>query len=157
MKSGFYMYLSSADSSTTHPSNVWHDFICEFNPEIVLENNCPHGLRPHSWSVALLELSLLDQSKPVLSLPESIVVLSDLVSESYIKARRLSILRTLTGGSEVGATLAQPYYIDVDRVNFNSIHISILQRELTTLTPQIGWPVDDKKAVLRCTLHFQRT
>ena len=150
------MYLSSNDSSAVHTSNVWHDFTCEFNPEIVLEHSCPYALRPHSWSVALLDLSILDRAKPVETLPESVAIITDVVGSSYINSTRMPILRTLTGGSEVGATLAQPYYIDVERLNFNTISLRILSRELTALSDKVGWPSDTSDATLRCTLHFQR-
>ena len=156
MKHGFYMYLSSDDSSEIHTNNTWHNFTCEFNPEIVLENNCPYGLRPYSWSVALLDLSILDRSKPIQTLPESIAILTDIAAGSYINSTCMPILRTLAGGLEVSTSLAQPYYIDVSRVNFNTIHIEVLRRELSALSDDVDWPKSDSNTTLRCTLHFQK-
>ncbi len=157
MGGSFYMYLDSLDSLSTRPNNSWRDFTCDFIPEIVLEENCPFGLRLCNWSFALVEMSIADEKKDSLfslTLPDSVAILCDLARDSHIKSVARPILRTISASLEVSATLGQTFYVDVIRHRFTSINIKILNRDLTPITLESGWPSD--KAQTRCTLHFIR-
>ena len=153
MKQSFYMYLSSADSILAHVNNSWREFVCEFNPELILESACPYGLRSASWSVSLLDLSIsnLDTAD---GLPESVVLLCDIAGPSYINGVKSPVLRSLPGAIEASVTLAQPYYIGVEQDHFNSLTIRCLTRDLDKLK-HADWPAD-LGTVLQCTLHFLR-
>ena len=148
------MYLDSSDSLSTRPQNTWYDFICDFTPEIVLEDNCPFGLRACNWSFALVELSIVKGADKRLTLPKSIAIQCDLARESHIKAVSRPILRTIPATTDVSASLGQTFYVDVIRHRFTSIAIKLLERDLTPIALNEAWPTKDSH--LRCTLHFVR-
>ena len=147
------MYLSSEDSKKAHVNNSWDSFVCEFNPEITLESDCPYGLRSSSWTVSLLDLSI-DTLNTANGLPAPVVLLCDIVAGSYINQVKLPILRTLPSGVETSVSLAQPYYIDVEQEHFNALTIKCLTRDLKKIVGK-DWPAAIG-TTLKCTLHFLR-
>lgn len=149
---GFYLYLSSTDSANIYKSNNYKEFCVEFDHQIVLEQSCGFGFEKQ-WQVALTELSI-DFDNPDQTLPEGLVVLTELCEPSYINGTRLSILRTIASSSETRASLYNTYYVGVVVSSFNRIRIELKNRDLKDLKLSNGWP---DKAVLQCTLHFAKS
>ena len=155
---GFYMFLTSSDSKTLFPLNNYDDFTIEFDRAIELSETCGFGYT-QTWRFALTEISLETESgKERRSLPESVVVLSDLCATSYIHATEAPVLRTVGAKGELGAGLGQIYYIGVNKSAFNRLRIQIKDRDLKSLSKSDSndrlWP---EKAILKCTLHFIRS
>lgn len=149
--SGFYMFLSSEDSVNLFPNNTFSDFWTEFDHEIVLDEQCGYGLR-QQWSFALTEV-FIDFLPDQQTLPEPVVILCDLCSQSYLNGSQVQVLRTLSGAGEVGTSLGLTHYIGVNKLRFNKIRIQVVTRDLKPLSVTSGWP---SKGVLRCTLHFSK-
>ena len=108
--------------------------------------------------MALVEIGIetLDGS-PTPKVKEEVLALCDLVSPSYIKSTERRVLRPIPiANSAHFASLFQPYYITLDTNSFSSLRITLVDNNLNKLDSNEGWP-DDTKAVLSCTLHFQRT
>ena len=149
MSGGFYLYLSSKDSENIYKSNNYKDFYVEFDHQIVLEQSCGFGFE-RQWQVALTELSI-DFLNTDQTLPEGVVVLTELCEPSYINGTQLSILRTIASSAETNASLYNTYYVGVVVSSFNRIRIQLKNRDLKELQLEKGWP---QNAVLQCTLHF---
>lgn len=149
--SGFYLFLSSEDSSRTYPNNGYTDFIVEFDRQIILEDNCGLGWK-QEWSFALADISI-DFLNSSGTIPEPVVVICDLAIPSYIKATEAGVLRTIVGSAETGLSLYNTYYIGVNKASFNRIRIQLKSQSLEALNTKLGWP---SESVLKCTLHFQR-
>lgn len=152
------MHLSSDDSTSLYPHNTYDDFMVEFDRVIELEPSCGFGFT-QTWKFALTEISLETvNGKDRRSLPESVVVLTDLCATSYIEATEAPVLRTVGAKGELGVGLGQIYYISTNKRSFNKIRLQIKDRSLKPLSKGEGdaklWPL---KGVLKCTLHFTRT
>lgn len=159
MSDGFYLFLSSTDSSNIYPHNSYKDFWIEFDHTIELEQSCGFGFS-QQWRVALTELTIdlkaPDQTtddKEEQTLPEEIVVLTDLCEPSCIHGTKASILRNISTSSEIGGSLYNTYYIGVVPKSFNRIRIELKNRQLEPLASNKGWT---KEGTLKCTLHFTR-
>ena len=85
------------------------------------------------------------------SLPESVLVLSDVASSSYIYNGYEPILRILPAGSELSTSLFQSYYISLNSSRFNRIRIYLRNSEGGQLDLD-KWKGRD--ICLKCTLHF---
>lgn len=158
--SGFYLFISSLDSKDIYPSNSYGDFWVEFDHIIVLEQSCGFGFS-QEWRVALTELSLhfktdgqRNDDSTEQTLPEEVVVLTDLCEPSCIHGTKASILRNIGSTPEVGGSLYNTYYIGVVPTSFNRIRIELRNRQLEPLAKTKNWPSD---GVMRCTLHFTRS
>ena len=149
--SGFYVFLCSEDSRHIFKSNNYKEFYCELDRHMVLEQSCGFGFQ-QEWRVALVELSI-QFDDPKQTLPETIIVLSDLCEPSVIKGSQINMLRTISPSSETSVSLFNTYYIGVTVQSFNRIGIKLRNRDLQELLPSKGWP---EKAVLRCCLHFTK-
>ena len=155
---GFYLFLSSQDSISLYPLNKYDDFTVEFDRPIELPETCGFGYT-QTWRFALTEISLETVGgKDRRSLPESVVVLTDLCATSYIHATEAPVLRTIGAKGELGSGLGQIYYIAVNKSSFNRLRIQIRDRELKPLVKNNQedklWP---ERGVLKCSLHFIRS
>lgn len=161
MTCGFYLFLSSTDSVNIHKHNNYKEFWVEFDEIVELEQSCGFGFS-QQWQVALTDLTIdwpSDDSNGSIgrvttqTIPEEVVVLTDLCEPSYIHGTKASILRNIGSGSEIGGSLYNTYYIGVVPISFNRIKIELRNRQLEPLTIAKGWPREGK---LKCTLHFNR-
>ena len=155
---GFYLHVSNTDSKKIHSRNRWVDFIVELDQQIVLsKQQGAYGFGySRSWSVALVDLTI-DQTFNETGeggLPESVVVLCDLVAQSYIGGTQQPLLRTISGGKHTSTSLFTPHYIAVTQSAFNRLRIQVKKLDLWDL--DLGAKsVWKEQAELRCTLHFQ--
>ena len=149
---GFYIYVSSKDSSTLFPKNRMDNFVIELDREIVLALNSSPRLS-EKFGVALTEINIkpTGSMRTRTALPESCVVLCVICETSYIKGTRLPVLRVLPSHlEEISGSLFQPYYIEVNTPSFKRLHFQLKTRELQPLNAA-KW---DLKSELVCTLHF---
>ena len=148
----FYVFLSSADSADRFPANTYDNFIVELDKEVRLEEHAGLGFSQR-WTVALTDLTLQATSSELLILPEGVIVGCDLIDPSYINGTEYSLLRTLPASDEICVSLHLPYYIGVNKLNFRRIRIELKDSQLGRLSAAKGWA---EKAIVKCTLHFQR-
>ena len=140
------MYLSSRDSLILYSNNQFDDFIVEL-PEMY------RFREGEKWSVALTDISISSES--MTSLPESIIVMSDIISDSLIQERYLPVLRPIPAHSkELITSLFHPHYILLTNLRISRIRIYCLSEKLTPLINSSLW---DRDAITRCTLHFKNT
>ena len=139
------MYLSSKDSLHLY-KNRFDDFTVEL-PEM-------YKFREgESWEVALSDISI--SSDIMTSLPESIIVLSDIISTSLLQERYLPVLRPIPAHSgELFTSLFQPHYIRLSNLRISRIRIYCLSEKLAPLINSSLW---DTQCVTKCTLHFKRS
>ena len=142
----FYMFLTSDDCKSLHPQNRFDDFITE----LPSEHRFGSG---GEWKVCLSELSL--ESDKITEMPESIIVQSDLVTDSYIQERRAPVLRVISSQSSgLSVSLYQSFYVGLAQYRVRSIRIRITNGRLGQLSAA-KW--DREGTVTSCTLHFTRT
>ena len=91
------------------------------------------------WTVALTELTLSPISDDQEALPESVIVGCDLAEPSYINGTGNSLLHTLAAAKEITASLYQPYYMDVSKLHFRQIQITLKDSKLGRLSAAKGW------------------
>ena len=139
------MYLRSADSLHLY-SNRFDDFIVEL-PEMYRFRD------GEQWAVALSDISI--SSRSMISLPESIIVMSDIVTDSLIQERYMPVLRIIPAHDrELFASLFQPQYISLSNLRISRIRIYCLTEDLSPLNTDSRW---DTSAVTKCTLHFRKS
>ena len=147
------MYLSSKDSKHLHSTNIFLNFLVEFDREIVLDDSCGFGWR-QEWSFALMDISA-DYPNTRRSLPESVPVLCDLATNSYINGNSVGVLRIIDSDGETTAgSLHNTYYIGVNKTRLKKIRIQLKNQHLEDLDISKGWSVDRE---LKCILHFQKS
>ena len=104
-----------------------------------------------TWAVAITDVSLngipLTQSAP-----ESVAILSDIFTSSYISNSVAPVLRILYTGAEPSTSTDQMYYIALAQSVFNQIRIYLRKPDLSHLDIA-KWP---QEGALQCTLHFQQ-
>lgn len=134
----FYILLSSEDSADNYPFNTPYDFIT-YLPETILL----HG----KWVCALTEITFPPISNTIPSL--SLYVNSDLCDTTIVGARKIPILRRITGTPDNfrQEIITNPMYIPLKSLSFNTIrvYISTNTGEAASLLSQ---PVT-------CTVHFK--
>ena len=152
----FYMFISSKDSIKLYKDNAYDDFYVQFDREIVLEQSCSLGYK-QSWQFALVELSVEFEGRRNNSLPDGVLILSDLAEPSYVNATELGVLRCIASKGEAGNSLGQIYYIGVNKTRFNCLRIQVKTRDLKALNKSSedknAWPAEGE---FRCVLHFTR-
>ena len=124
-----YIYLCSTDSAGTHPSNQPYDFTIDLPQTLRLEGK---------WECALMEIHFSKEN-----LHEDLLIMTDIVENSYIKDIQLPVLRVVQRSTVV----SNPYYFPVSRDTVS--HLQIYIRTDSMKVPSF----DDKP--LTCTLHFQ--
>lgn len=150
--SGFYLFLSSADSTRYHPTNTFYDFIVELGREYDLREE--QNFRRDKWSMALVEISL-ESDGLIQRLPEDVIVLCDLASPSFIQGTERSVLSLIQSMSDKQfASLHHPYYIGVNKLCFSRLRIELVGRSLKPLDLSKNWP--ESSARLTCIIHFQK-
>ena len=144
---GFYLYLNSSDSKTVRPNNTFHDFTIELPHERFFNLG--------QWTVALTEITLTGHKRGNRrnSLPEALVVLTDIAQDSYIREALAPVLRTIPSETDLNASLFQSYYVGVNALRFDKIRIFLKNSNLDSLELTKWGPI--KSIILRCTLHFQ--
>ena len=138
------MYLSSTDSRSLMPNNLFDDFTIELLREYVFTKQ--------QWVFALTEISVSGLEKSLRKLPESVTVLCNLANESYICEQLTPVLRSITAEADIGASLYQNHYISVNSLWFNKVRIYLRNQNLQVLDRKL-WA--GEKLTLKCTLHFQ--
>ena len=135
---GFYLYLSSQDSTTYFPSNTTGHFVVKL-PEVYK--------LPGHWEVALTEIHF-----PVVTdkTPGPFSVHSDICEETVTGGIKAPVLRKIfdTTTTSIEATFTQNYYIPVRSQELGSIRIFIKSDK--------GNTVSFKEGVLHCTLHIRK-
>lgn len=123
-----YFFISSDDSKDLYPGNTGNNFVIELPSVVKLEGD--------NWYCALTEIKFEDLSEPLL-------VCSDICEESYVRGRKLPILRVVYESSRFDA----PYYHRVNRKDLQRIHIRVLD---SNLKPVLALQE------LHCTLHLTK-
>lgn len=156
---GFYLFVSSEDSKAYHAENCYHEFIVELGRTYDLSDNSYIKSRGQ-WCMALVEIKLenleSDESSLSPELKDEVLIICDLVTVSYVKGTEARVLRPLgLNERSLFATISQAYYIELSRLTFSRLKISIFDRDLNKLAKKNGWPTEEKWK-LSCTLHFQK-
>ena len=138
-----YLFLTSTDGLDVYPQNNCTDFTVDFpNP---IELNSDKTLIMQEWHVALIDINI---NLPI-SLKNSVIVMCDLVENSYIKGKRLPLLRILPGAMLDGASLHIPYYMKLNTTSFRSLRIYLLDINFESIENEISEDITST-----CTLHF---
>lgn len=153
---GFYLFVSSTDSSHYHDKNSYYDFIVELGRLYDLSDSA-HLRSRNRWSMALVEVKLEDMAgleSPIL--PEEVLILCDLIQPSYIRGSERRILRQLgiSGFGQLVSTY-QPYYISLNQSKFSRLEIQLVDKDLIPISQRRDWPLT-KTWKLSCTFHFQK-
>ena len=154
---GFYLFVSSIDSSHYHENNTYYDFIVELGRPYDLSESS-HLRSRNRWNVALVEAKLEDVAGlETPFIPEEVLICCDLVQPSYIRGSERKVLRQLglTGSGQIVSTY-QPYYISLATQKFARLEVHLLDRDLKPVSHRKDWPLSQTWK-LSCTLHFQRT
>ena len=157
--SGFYLFLSSKDSTKYHPNNKWNRFVCELGRTYDLQASNSRGLgrlNTGNWCLALVDISIESPSKEY-EMPDNVIVCCNLATCSYILGTEREILRIVRSGDTVhSASLHQTYYIGLNRLSFNSVTIQLLGKDLKPLPLDLYNWSSDPEVCVTCSLHFQQ-
>lgn len=146
-----YLFLSSDDCKDKF-DNKYFDFVTELPSYIDLSQTCGLGWQ-RDWRIAITEVALLTEGQRYISsLPTDCAILCNLVSDSYLKGRYAPLLRILSAGDELKASVGSTYYMSIrsSARSFNEIRISLRDSDLNKLD-LAKWP---EKATIFITLHI---
>lgn len=150
----FNLYVSSKDSVHHYPSNNFYDFRVVL-PKTLRLRHIPE----YRWCVELTDAVLLGPNRITLPIPQSIVILLDLVEPSIISGSFHPILRRLWRNNEgKQADIASSVITPLRVHRFNTIHIRVLTDKLKPLDLDewenlVGGNLEGLE--LSCLLNFQ--
>lgn len=149
----FNLYISSRDSIKHYPGNHFNDFRVDLPKTLRLAQ-----VHDHKWCVELTDAVLLS-SRISVNIPESIVILLDLVEPSIITGSFHPVLRRLWKNTEgKQADIANSVICPLRVHRFDTVHIKVLNEKLEPLDlnqwdniAKDNW----KSLELSCLLNFQ--
>ena len=137
MLGNYFLFLTSKDSLSHHPTNSASDFTVQLSQKYFLGEN---------WEVALVEVQC--EGEP---LPPYVIISCDLCSDSYIRNSSREVLRTLGSDFEKARSFSLPYYVKVSRWQLDSVRIRLLGADLREI-PKLQ---ENQERELRCVLHIR--
>ena len=136
-KTRYYIYASREDSQDRHPENKYGDFIVELPETLYLEG---------PWEIGLLEATYNQNVHKEITSPmgTDILMFCDLCRESFVRGKRLPILRKL----EKSRTFEAPIFKRVKSGATQRIRLYMTDYDLN--------PISISAWKIKCTLVLRR-
>jgi hypothetical protein len=141
----FYVFATSNDHRDELPGNSCTDMTIMFEQQFDFTDAFARG---EYWTVALTDIVITSREAVEQS---TIIILCDVIQNSYIKGQRSPVLRIITNQTIHKSSLLMPYYHKVARPVFKQLRITLCDLDLVPINSV------DSNAILACTLHFQKT
>ena len=149
----FIIYANSTDNLSNNPGNKFYDFILTLPKTIWLKQE-KHAY----WTLQLIDAALLGTDNTLIPIPESVVILSDIIESSIIKGEFYPILKHIwkeDAGHQ--ANLFTPVQIPLIVHTLNTFRIKVLNDKLEPLNLDLweNLTQDWTTLALSFVLHFQ--
>lgn len=148
----FFMFVASDDNNTISSTNTYADFTLLLPKAIDLPSVNEHNEKL-KWTVALSDINTNGFTEQEGDWSDiDVVILTDIIQESYIANGYLPVLRCFPQKTLLGTSLALPYYMKLISNRIESIRIQLMSMRGPSLPSHIA-----SKSLTTCTLHFLAT
>ena len=149
----FNIYINSKDSLDKHPTNKFYDFRIALPKTFRLLH-----IKNYKWMIQLADLALLNVDHISIPIPESIVILLDILEPSLINNSFRPVLQRVWKGDDIKTFELTQSPISALRITtFNTLHVKVLTDTLGHLD-LVKWQslvTHWNELQLSCLVNFQ--